>query len=129
MLHALNFCNCWANDCQTGSAPRVPQPVLARLRQETGVRDWPRQVLIGLVRGYRLMLSPWLGSACRFEPTCSVYALQALERHGALAGSYLTLKRLGRCHPWCDGGCDPVPEQPPRLFTPFVTDSSEKTPS
>jgi uncharacterized protein len=91
--------------------------------------DWPRQVLIGLVRAYRLLLSPWLGSACRFEPTCSVYALQALERHGALAGSYLTLKRLGRCHPWCDGGCDPVPEQPSRLFTSFVTDSSEKTPS
>jgi len=76
-----------------------------------------KALLIGLVRGYRLLLSPWLGSACRFEPTCSVYALQALERHGAVAGSYLTLRRLGRCQPWCAGGCDPVPAEPPRLFT------------
>lgn len=91
--------------------------------------DWPRQALMGLVRGYRLLLSPWLGSACRFEPTCSVYALQALERHGAWAGSYLTLKRLARCQPWCDGGCDPVPEHRPRLFTSLVSHASEKTPS
>ena len=72
-----------------------------------------RRLLIGLVKAYRLLLSPWLGSGCRFEPTCSVYALQALERHGAAAGSYLALRRLVRCHPWCDGGCDPVPEQRP----------------
>ena len=76
-----------------------------------------RALLMGLVRGYRLLLSPWLGSACRFEPTCSVYSLQALERHGAAAGSYLTLRRLARCHPWCAGGCDPVPVARPRLFT------------
>ncbi len=76
-----------------------------------------RALLIGLVKGYRLLLSPWLGSACRFEPTCSQYAIGALERHGAAAGSYLTLRRLARCHPWCAGGCDPVPDQPPRLFT------------
>jgi len=68
-----------------------------------------RSVLIALVRFYRLMLSPWLGSGCRFEPTCSAYALQALQQHGAARGSYLTLKRLGRCHPWCAGGHDPVP--------------------
>jgi len=76
-----------------------------------------QRLLIALVRAYRLLLSPWLGSACRFEPTCSAYALQALERHGAAAGSYLTLRRLARCHPWCDGGCDPVPEHAPALFT------------
>ncbi len=68
-----------------------------------------QRVLIALVKGYRLLLSPWLGSACRFEPTCSVYALQALALHGAAQGSYLTLRRLGRCHPWCEGGHDPVP--------------------
>lgn len=68
-----------------------------------------QRVLMMLVRGYRLLLSPWLGSACRFEPTCSVYALHALEQHGAAHGSYLTLRRLGRCHPWCAGGLDPVP--------------------
>jgi putative membrane protein insertion efficiency factor len=88
--------------------------------------DWPRQGLIGLVKGYRLLLSPSLGSSCRFEPSCSKYALGALERHGALAGSYLTLRRLGRCHPWCDGGCDPVPDQPPALFSRLLSPSSEK---
>jgi putative membrane protein insertion efficiency factor len=76
----------------------------------------PRRLLIGAVRVYRLLLSPWLGNACRFEPTCSVYAIGALHRHGALAGSAMTLGRIGRCHPWCDGGFDPVPGEPPRLF-------------
>jgi uncharacterized protein len=69
-----------------------------------------QNVLIGIVKGYRLLLSPWLGSACRFEPTCSRYALDALELHGAAKGSYLTTRRLIRCHPWCEGGLDPVPK-------------------
>ena len=73
-----------------------------------------RALLIGVVKGYRLILSPWLGSASRIEPTCSVYSLQALQQHGAAAGSYFTLRRLVRCHPWCDGGCDPVPAELPR---------------
>lgn len=73
-------------------------------------------VLIGLVRGYRFFLSPWLGSACRFTPTCSAYALQALQQHGPAAGSYLAGARLLRCHPGCAGGHDPVPPAAPRLF-------------
>jgi putative membrane protein insertion efficiency factor len=68
-----------------------------------------RAVLVGLVKAYRLLLSPWLGSSCRFEPTCSLYAIEALQVHGAAAGSYLTVHRLLRCHPWCAGGHDPVP--------------------
>ena len=72
---------------------------------------------MAVVRGYRLVLSPWLGNACRFEPTCSRYSLQALERHGALAGSYLTVHRLLRCQPLCAGGPDPVPDNAPRLFS------------
>lgn len=80
------------------------------------IRALPQKVLVALVRGYRLLLSPWLGSSCRFHPTCSAYSLQALQDHGAAAGSYLTLRRLARCHPFCDGGLDPVPAQPPRLF-------------
>ena len=79
-----------------------------------------RGLLIGLLKGYRLLLSPWLGSACRFEPTCSRYGIEALERHGAAAGSDLPLRRLARCHPWCAGGCDPVPADRPRLFTPLA---------
>ena len=81
-------------------------------------------LLMGLVRGYRFFLSPWLGSACRFEPSCSRYALDALQLHGAAAGSYLVTRRLLRCHPWCDGGLDPVPRTV--LFSRLVTPSSEK---
>ena len=76
-----------------------------------------RAALIALVKGYRLLLSPWLGSSCRFAPTCSVYALQALERHGAAAGSYLAAARIARCHPWCEGGVDEVPAHRPALFS------------
>ena len=68
--------------------------------------------LIRCVRAYRLLLSPWLGSGCRFEPTCSAYAIDALQTHGAAQGSYLTMSRLMRCHPWCAGGQDPVPTKP-----------------
>ena len=77
----------------------------------------PQQVLLALVHGYRLLFKAWLGNACRFEPSCSAYALEALQRHGAVAGAALTTARLLRCHPWCDGGCDPVPHNAPRLFT------------
>ncbi|WP_425256896.1 membrane protein insertion efficiency factor YidD [Rubrivivax sp. RP6-9] len=73
----------------------------------------PQQCLLLLVRGYRLLLKPWLGNACRFEPTCSQYALDALQRHGAAGGALLTTARLLRCHPWCSGGCDPVPARFP----------------
>jgi putative membrane protein insertion efficiency factor len=83
----------------------------------------PARVLMALVRGYRMMLSPWLGNACRFEPTCSRYSLAALEKHGALAGSYLTVHRILRCQPWCDGGHDPVPDNPPRLFSRLISPS------
>ena len=83
-------------------------------------------VLIGLVKGYRLLLSPWIGSSCRFTPTCSAYSLEALERHGASAGTYLTLARIARCHPWCAGGHDPVPAAPPRLFTRWGTFPQQK---
>lgn len=90
----------------------------------------PQTLLIGLVKGYRLLLSPALGSACRFEPTCSVYSLQALQQHGAAGGSYLTLHRLARCHPWCDGGIDPVPATLfTRLVTPVTPNPSKKNPS
>ena len=91
-----------------------------------------KAVLIMTVKAYRLLLSPWLGSACRFEPTCSVYSISALEQHGAAIGSYLTLKRLAHCHPLCEGGHDPVPPAPfgtPRLFTRLLSPFSHKTPS
>ena len=88
------------------------------------------RLLIGLVKAYRLLLSPWLGSSCRFEPTCSAYSLQALDRFGAVKGSYLTLTRLVRCHPWCAGGFDPVPEADGGakfdLFSRLISSSTQK---
>ena len=87
-----------------------------------------QRALTALVKGYRLFLSPWLGSSCRFTPTCSVYALQALEAHGAAAGAYLTAARIARCHPWCDGGHDPVPAAAPRLFARWAHPQHKKTP-
>lgn len=66
-------------------------------------------LLLGLIRLYQLTLSPWLGRQCRYEPTCSHYATEAIERHGVRRGAWLALKRLGRCHPWGRSGYDPVP--------------------
>jgi len=80
----------------------------------------PQRLLILLVKGYRLFFSAWIGSVCRFYPSCSAYSLQALQDHGALAGSYLTVRRLARCHPWCNGGHDPVPARVPGFFTRWV---------
>lgn len=68
-----------------------------------------RRFLIFLVRGYQLTLSPLLPPSCRFVPSCSAYALEALERHGARRGGWLALRRLARCHPFRPGGYDPVP--------------------
>lgn len=70
-----------------------------------------RRLLILLIHGYQYLISPFLGSHCRFHPSCSSYALTALERYGILRGTALTLRRLGRCHPWHPGGHDPVPEK------------------
>jgi uncharacterized protein len=66
-------------------------------------------VLTGLLHAYRYALSPMLGSRCRFHPSCSAYALEAIETFGALRGGWLAMRRLARCHPWHPGGCDPVP--------------------
>nr|WP_084490564.1 membrane protein insertion efficiency factor YidD [Asaia astilbis] len=65
--------------------------------------------LLSLLRFYRSFISPQLGTNCRFHPSCSVYAQEALRRHGIVHGLWLTLKRLARCHPYCSGGVDPVP--------------------
>lgn len=81
-----------------------------------------RRFLRAAVRGYQLLLSPWLNAGCRYQPSCSNYALQALDRHGAAAGSYLAARRILRCNPFCLGGHDPVPDAKPRLFS-FLTRS------
>ncbi|MDH3526977.1 MAG: membrane protein insertion efficiency factor YidD [Gammaproteobacteria bacterium] len=70
-----------------------------------------RWLVIQLIKAYRLLLSPWLGGHCRFHPTCSCYAIIAIERFGVLRGSVLAVRRLLRCHPWHAGGNDPVPDK------------------
>jgi len=68
-----------------------------------------KTLLVWLLRGYQLLLSPMLGPRCRFYPSCSNYAIEALRVHGAARGSWLAARRVGRCHPWNAGGLDPVP--------------------
>jgi uncharacterized protein len=68
-----------------------------------------RQALLGLLHTYRYILSPWLGANCRYHPSCSQYASESIAKFGVIAGTYLAVKRLLRCHPWAAGGYDPVP--------------------
>ena len=97
-------------------------PVLGtRLQLPVWLQKLPLRCLSAAVRGYRFFLKPWLGNACRFEPTCSAYALAALQHHGAAAGSYLAARRILRCHPLCAGGYDPVPDCVPPLFTRLLS--------
>jgi putative membrane protein insertion efficiency factor len=71
-----------------------------------------RWLLIGFLRAYRLLISPLYGQVCRYHPTCSAYALEAVTERGSIIGSWLTVRRLARCHPWARGGYDPVPRSP-----------------
>lgn len=72
-----------------------------------------KRLLLALIRSYQFLLSPWVGNQCRFYPTCSHYAAEAIERHGALCGGWLAVRRIGKCHPWHPGGMDPVPKTSP----------------
>jgi putative membrane protein insertion efficiency factor len=85
-------------------APRLIRRITDRLRNAIA------NALIGLVRLYQWGISPWLGPRCRFEPTCSGYAITAIRRHGPARGGLLAVRRLSRCHPWGASGYDPVPE-------------------
>jgi hypothetical protein len=75
-----------------------------------------RQILLWLIRGYQLTLSPWLGPRCRFYPSCSCYAHTAIKEYGAMRGVWLALRRLLRCHPFHEGGYDPVPVPDKRMI-------------
>lgn len=70
-----------------------------------------RQILIALIKLYRYAISPYLAPSCRYTPTCSSYAIEAVQRFGVFRGSWLAIRRIGRCHPWHEAGYDPVPDQ------------------
>ncbi len=76
-----------------------------------------KQLVLLLIRAYQLLLSPLLGPSCRFEPSCSRYAMSCVESHGVLHGGWLSLRRIGRCHPFHPGGYDPPPLPPRRELT------------
>jgi putative membrane protein insertion efficiency factor len=78
------------------------------VKDRDGRRSWSSAALIGLVRLYQQLVSPWLGPACRFAPSCSQYCVDAVGRYGAVRGTWLALRRLARCHPLHPGGYDPV---------------------
>ena len=78
----------------------------------------PGKAARGLVRLYQVLLSPFIGNQCRFHPSCSNYALDAIEQHGALRGCWLAVRRIGRCHPFHPGGFDPVPGPVPGVGMP-----------
>jgi putative membrane protein insertion efficiency factor len=75
-----------------------------------GLARATERLMLGLIRTYQLTLSPWLGRECRYMPTCSAYAAEAIRRFGPRRGAWLALKRVGRCHPWGGAGYDPVPD-------------------
>lgn len=75
------------------------------------------KVLIGLVRFYQLAISPWMGSSCRYSPTCSQYMIESVNEWGPFKGFWMGIKRIGRCHPWGGDGHDPVPENPNKKLT------------
>ena len=86
-----------------------------------------KHLLIWALRAYRFAISPLYGQVCRYHPTCSAYALEAVETHGALRGTWLAARRVARCHPWAAGGLDPVPPRParPRRSSAAVTTTGE----
>lgn len=75
------------------------------------MRSLFRKLVISLVRGYQLFISPFLPRSCRYWPTCSSYAVEAISKHGVLRGGIMAAKRIGRCNPWSAGGIDPVPDR------------------
>ena len=87
-----------------------------------------KSVLIWLIRAYRYLLSPWIGGQCRFHPTCSVYTAECIRNHGALRGSWLGVKRIGRCQPFCKGGEDLPPPPTHKRARTAAQDSTASLP-
>lgn len=82
------------------------------------MKNFFKKILIAPIKAYQFFLSPWLGHWCRFTPSCSNYAIQAIQLRGPFTGLLLAIRRVSRCHPWCEGGHDPVPESSRHSKTP-----------
>ncbi|PWB01360.1 membrane protein insertion efficiency factor YidD [Duncaniella muris] len=100
--------NQWSASSHVSPRPSPPQPAKAN-QQTPEIRPLIRRLLILPIRFYQLCISPMFPAACRFTPTCSQYAVEAITRHGPVRGLWLAIKRIGRCHPWGGSGYDPVP--------------------
>ncbi|NLW99913.1 MAG: membrane protein insertion efficiency factor YidD [Actinomycetales bacterium] len=108
---------------------REQSPIRLALRRIGKILAWP---LIILVRGYQLFISPLTPPSCRYYPSCSAYALTAVQRYGPFKGTWLAVRRVGRCHPWAPGGVDYVPERPhtcsaSQPHTPQTADSPSRS--
>lgn len=88
-----------------------------------------KHLLIGFIRAWRFAISPLYGQVCRYHPSCSAYALEAVTVHGSVRGTWLAVRRLGRCHPWSDGGYDPVPPRDQPRVPSHATRVGSTTPS
>ena len=112
---ALEHRACWGDPPQVRALLRQRSilsvgPRALGMDEVPAASGWLGAVLLAVIGFYRQWISPLLGPRCRFIPSCSAYGLEAIARHGAARGSWLTLKRLLRCHPWTPCGCDPVPD-------------------
>lgn len=87
-----------------------------------------RSVLVGVIRFYQVAISPWMPAACRYQPSCSQYALEAIRLHGSVRGGWMAVRRLGRCHPWGGSGYDPVPPLPGAPEGPHASDRAGPRP-
>lgn len=88
-----------------------------------------KYLLIGLLKAYRAVISPIYGQVCRYHPSCSAYALEAVTVHGSVRGTWLAVRRIGRCHPWAAGGYDPVPARSSRVRADTVSPGPDPGPS
>lgn len=95
--------------CDDSAVRALAQPSCKKREAGDAYTEGMKRLLIFLIDAYRLLLSPFFGTQCRFYPTCSAYAREAIDTHGAIKGSWLTVRRLGKCHPWHEGGIDNVP--------------------
>ena len=110
-MHKINWVDQHADErmCESSSVQDGCNEAMSICRNKSRNATLMKRLLLALIAVYRYAISPMLGRNCRFHPTCSEYAIEAIQRHGALRGGWMAAKRVGRCHPFNSGGYDPVP--------------------